>query len=208
MSGASQVALSTMRQTQEALTRIQSELAQTRQAYEAILAAHAEAAIQAERLRAAKETEDRLKAQHFQTDADFAERLRIQRMQDESERARWVDDVQKSTNMQIAILQQQMREMEAERDREREAAKNIQKFQVSQLRDLRATSAQVQHATVTPVPDAVSQIKTESGIANFQQDAKSHDAGSAAVKKEKSADKEAAAARADDLLAVRLPSRV
>ncbi|OWY94310.1 hypothetical protein PHMEG_00035995 [Phytophthora megakarya] len=58
--------------------------------------------------------------------------------------------------MQIAILQQQMREMEAERDREREAAKSIQKFQASQLRDLRATSSQVQHATVTPVPDAVS----------------------------------------------------
>ncbi|OWY96617.1 hypothetical protein PHMEG_00033073 [Phytophthora megakarya] len=111
MSGASQVALNTMRQTQEALAHIQSELAQKRQADEAILAAHAEAAIQAERLRAAKEAEDRLKAQHFQTEADFAERLRIQRMQDESERARWVDDVQKSTNMQIAILQQQMREM-------------------------------------------------------------------------------------------------
>ncbi|OWZ06674.1 hypothetical protein PHMEG_00021037 [Phytophthora megakarya] len=90
-------------------------------------------------------------------------------------------------NMQIAILQQQMREMEA--DREREAAKNIQKFQASQLRDLRATSAQVQHATVTPVPDAVSQIKTESGIANFQRAAKGQDASNVAVKKEKSADK-------------------
>ncbi|OWY97454.1 LOW QUALITY PROTEIN: hypothetical protein PHMEG_00032006 [Phytophthora megakarya] len=124
----------------------------------------------AERLRAAKEAEDRLKAQHFQTEADFAERLKFQRMQDESERARWVDDVQKSTNMQIATLQQQMREMEAE---------------PSQLRDLRATSAQIQHATVTPVPDTVSQIKTESGIANFQQDAKDQDADSVAVKKEK-----------------------
>ncbi|OWY95580.1 hypothetical protein PHMEG_00034377 [Phytophthora megakarya] len=192
-----------MRQTQEALARIQSD-----QADEAILAAHAEAAIQAERLRAAKETEARLKAQHFQTEADFAERLRIQRMQDESERARWVDDVQKSTNMQIAILQQQMCEMEAERDREREAAKNIQEFQVSQLRDLRATSAQVQHATVTPVPDALSQIKTESGIANFQQDARSHDAGNVAVKRRKSADKEATATRADALLAAQLQATI
>ncbi|OWY96048.1 hypothetical protein PHMEG_00033785 [Phytophthora megakarya] len=197
-----------MRQTQEALARIQLELAQKRQADEAILAAHAEAAIQAERFRATKETEERLKAQQFQTEADFAKRLRTQRMQDESERARWVDDVQKNTNMQIAILHQQMRDMDAERDREREAAKRIQKFQASQLRDLRATSratsAQVQHATVTPVPDAVSQIKTESGIANFQQDAKGHDAGNVDVKKEKSADKEAAAARADDLLAAQL----
>ncbi|OWY98610.1 hypothetical protein PHMEG_00030582, partial [Phytophthora megakarya] len=208
MSGASQVASNTMRQTQEALARIQSELAQKRQADEAILAAHAEAVIQAERFRAAKETADRLKAQHFQTEADFAERLRIQRMQDESERARWVDDVQKNTNMQIAILQQQMREKEAERDREREAAKNIQKFQASQLRDLRATSARVQHTTVTPVPDAVSQIKTESGIANFQQDAKSHYAGNVAVKKEKSADKETAAARADALLAAQLQATI
>ncbi|OWY91589.1 hypothetical protein PHMEG_00039763, partial [Phytophthora megakarya] len=81
--------------------------------------------------------------------------------------------------------------MEAERDREREVAKNIQKFQASQLRDLRATSAQVQYATVTPVPDAVSRKKTESGIANFQQDAKGQDAEKVAVKKEKSADKEA-----------------
>ncbi|OWZ14631.1 hypothetical protein PHMEG_00011860 [Phytophthora megakarya] len=127
-----------MRQTQEALTRIQSELAQKHQADEAIMAAHAEAAIQAERLRAAKETEDGLKAQHFQTEADFAERLRVQ------------------------------------------------------------------HATVTPVPDAVSQITTESGIANFQQDAKGHDAGNVAVKKEKSADKEVAVARADALLAAQL----
>ncbi|OWY99918.1 hypothetical protein PHMEG_00028999 [Phytophthora megakarya] len=197
-----------MRQTQEALVRIQSELAQKRQADEVILAAHAEAAIQAERLRAAKQAEDRLKAQHFQTEADFAERLRIQRMQDESERARWVDDVQKNTNMQIAILQQQMREMEAERDREREAAKNIQKFQASQLRDLRATSAQVQHAIVTPVPDAVSQIKTESGIANFQQYAKSHDAANVAVKREKSTDKEGTAARADALLAAQLQATI
>ncbi|OWZ02030.1 hypothetical protein PHMEG_00026483 [Phytophthora megakarya] len=170
------IVMSESGETQEALARIKSELAQKRQVDEAILAAHAEAAIQAERFRAAKENEDRLRAQQFQTEADFAERLRIQRMQDESERARWVDDVQKSTNMQIAILQQQMREMEAERVREREAAKSIQKFQASQLRDLRATSAQVQHATVTPVPDAVSQIKTESGIANFQRDAKGQDA--------------------------------
>ncbi|OWZ04439.1 hypothetical protein PHMEG_00023662 [Phytophthora megakarya] len=93
-------------------------------------------------------------------------------MQDESERVRWVVDVQKNMNMQIAIFQQQMREMEAERDREREAAKSIQNFQASQLRDIRATYAQVQYATVTPVPDAVSRMKTESGIANFQQDAK------------------------------------
>ncbi|OWY92481.1 hypothetical protein PHMEG_00038508 [Phytophthora megakarya] len=181
MSGASQVALNTIGQTQEALTRIQSELAQKRQAEEAILAAHAEAAIQDERFRAARETEGRLEAQQFQTDADFAERLRVQRMQDESERARWGDDVQKNMNMQIAILQQQMREMEAER---------------------------VQHATVTPVPDAVSQIKTESGIANFQQDAKGQDASSVAVKKEKSTDKEAAAARADALLAAQLQATI
>ncbi|OWZ13630.1 hypothetical protein PHMEG_00013014 [Phytophthora megakarya] len=166
-----------------------SELAQKRQANEAILAVHAEAAIQAERFRAAKETDDRLKAQQFQTEADFAQRFRVQRMQDESERALWVDDVQKNTNMQIAILQQQMREMEAE---------------LSQLRDLRATSAQVLHATVTPVPDAVSQIKTESGIANLQQNAKGHDPGNAAVKKEKPADKDVAAARAAALLAAQL----
>ncbi|OWZ12866.1 hypothetical protein PHMEG_00013902 [Phytophthora megakarya] len=183
-----------MRQTQEALARFRAELAQKRQADEAILAAHAEAAIQAERFRAAKETEDRLKTQQFQTEADFAERLRIQRMQDESERARWMGDVQKSTNMQIAILQQQMREMEAERDREREAAKNIQKFQASQLRDLRATSAQVQHATVTSVPDA--------------QDAKGQDAGSVAVKKEKSSDRDGAAVRADALLAAQLQATI
>ncbi|OWZ00308.1 hypothetical protein PHMEG_00028531, partial [Phytophthora megakarya] len=128
------VALNTMRQTQEALARIQSELAQKRQADEAILAAHAEAAIQAERLRAAKEAEDRLKAHHFQTEADFAERLRIQH--------------------------------------------------------------------------AVSQIKTGSGSANFQQCAKSHDAANVAVKREKSTDKEATAARADALLAAQLQATI
>ncbi|OWZ14387.1 hypothetical protein PHMEG_00012147 [Phytophthora megakarya] len=193
MSGASQVALNTMLQTQEAVALIQSELAQKRQVDERILAAHAEAAIQAKRFRAAKETEELFKAQHFQTEADFAERLRVQRMQDEAERARWVDDVQRNTNMQIAILQPQMREMEAECDQEREAAKSIQKFQASQLRDLRATSSQVQHATVTPAPDAVSQIKTESEIANFQHGARSRDADDVAIKKEKSSDNENAA---------------
>ncbi|OWY92610.1 hypothetical protein PHMEG_00038318 [Phytophthora megakarya] len=98
--------------------------------------------------------------------------------------------------------------MEAERVREREAAKSIQKFQASQLCDLRATYAQVQHATVTPVTDAVSQIKTEAGIANFQQDAKGQDTGNVAVKQEKSADKEAAAARADALLAAQLQATI
>ncbi|OWY95973.1 hypothetical protein PHMEG_00033881, partial [Phytophthora megakarya] len=88
-----------------------------------------------------------------------------------------------------------MREMKAERDREREAVKSIQKFQASQLHDLRATSAQVQHAT-------------ESGIANFQQDAKGHDAGNVAVKKEKSADKEAAAAHTNALLAAQLQAAI
>ncbi|OWZ10513.1 LOW QUALITY PROTEIN: hypothetical protein PHMEG_00016635 [Phytophthora megakarya] len=208
MSGASQVALNTIRQTQEALARIQTrpELAQRRQTDEAILAAHAEAAIEAERFRAAKETEERLKAQQFQTDADFTERLRVQRMQDESERARWVDDVKKNPNMQIAILQQQMREMEAERDREREAAKSIQKFQsvARHSRNLRP----IQHATVTPVPDAVSQVKTESGIANFQQNARSRDPDNVVVTKEKPSDKEAAAARADALLAAQLQATI
>ncbi|OWY95598.1 hypothetical protein PHMEG_00034355, partial [Phytophthora megakarya] len=179
-----------------------------RQADDAILAAHAEAAVQAERLRAAKDAKDRLKAQQFQTEADYVDRLRVQRMQDASELARGVDNVQKNTTIQIAIFQQEMREMEAKHDREREAAKNIQKFQASQLRDLRATSAHVQHAIVTPVPDAVSQIKTESGIANFQQDARSHDAGNVAVKREKSADKEATATRADALLAVQLQATI
>ncbi|OWY98267.1 hypothetical protein PHMEG_00031000, partial [Phytophthora megakarya] len=70
--------------------------------------------------------------------------------------------------------------------------------------DLRATSAQVQHATVTPVPDAASQIKTESGIANFKRDAKGQDASNVAVKKEKSADKGAAAA----LLAAQLQANI
>ncbi|OWZ20578.1 hypothetical protein PHMEG_0004976 [Phytophthora megakarya] len=179
-----------MRQTQEALARIQ------RQADEVILAARTEATVQAERFRAAKGTEERFKAQQFQTEADFAERPRVQRMQDEAERTRWVDD--------IAILQQQMRELEAERDREQEAAKSIQKFQASHSRDLRATSVQVQHVTETPVPDAVSQIKTESGIANFQQNSRNHDADNVPIKTEKSGDKDAAAARADALLAAKL----
>ncbi|OWZ11448.1 hypothetical protein PHMEG_00015523 [Phytophthora megakarya] len=151
-----------MRQTQEALARILSELAQKRQADEVIMAVGTEPAIQAERLRVAKEAEERFKAQPFQTEADFAERLRVQRIQGEAERVRRVDDVQKNMNMQIATLQQQMREMEAKRERERKAARRTQKFQASELRDLRATSAQAQHATVAPIPDSVSQIKTES----------------------------------------------
>ncbi|OWZ15525.1 LOW QUALITY PROTEIN: hypothetical protein PHMEG_00010817 [Phytophthora megakarya] len=75
-----------------------------------------------------------------------------------------------------------MREMEAERERKREAAKNIQKIQASQLRNLYATSTQVQHVTVTPVRDAASQIKTGSGTADHQQDAKSRDADNAIKK--------------------------
>ncbi|OWZ01197.1 hypothetical protein PHMEG_00027470 [Phytophthora megakarya] len=86
--------------------------------------------------------------------------------------------------MQIAILQQQMREMEVECDREREAANGIQKFQA-----------------ITAVPDAVSQIKTESGIANFQQDARSRDVDNVVTKKEKPSDREVEAAKAEALLA-------
>ncbi|OWZ01198.1 hypothetical protein PHMEG_00027471 [Phytophthora megakarya] len=57
MTGASQVALNTLRQTQKALARIQSELAQKRQADDAILVARTEAVVKAERFRVAKETE-------------------------------------------------------------------------------------------------------------------------------------------------------
>ncbi|OWY93322.1 LOW QUALITY PROTEIN: hypothetical protein PHMEG_00037334 [Phytophthora megakarya] len=89
----------------------------------------------------------------------------------------WVDDVQKRTSMQIAILQQQMRQMEVEK--------------ISSQTHLTCDS--------DLVPDAVPQIKTESGTANFQQDATHF-----AVKKEESGDNEAAAARANALLAAQL----
>ncbi|OWZ03492.1 hypothetical protein PHMEG_00024769, partial [Phytophthora megakarya] len=56
--------------------------------------------------------------------------------------------------------------------------------------------------------DAVSQIKTEPGVANFQQDTRSRDADNVAVKKEKSSNEEAAVARADVLLAAQLQTTI
>ncbi|POM67887.1 Hypothetical protein PHPALM_16025 [Phytophthora palmivora] len=53
----------------------------------------------------------------------------------------------------MKTLQQRMKDMEAERDREKESSQNMQRFQAGQLRNLRATLSQVQEARRVGHPD-------------------------------------------------------
>ncbi|POM72630.1 Hypothetical protein PHPALM_10618 [Phytophthora palmivora] len=84
-------------------------------------------------------------------DATYAERWQQREAEADAERARWASEVHTSWKEQMSTMEQKVQALEAERERERESSQNIQRFHAGQVRDLRATLAQVQgrRATVT-----------------------------------------------------------
>ncbi|EGZ24380.1 hypothetical protein PHYSODRAFT_325503 [Phytophthora sojae] len=79
----------------------------------------------------------------------------------EAERAAWAAETQRILDAQQDAFQRRYQTLESERDNEREAAKNMRRFQASQIRDLRATSTQVQTGRTTFNPDSATPVKSE-----------------------------------------------
>ncbi|EGZ18082.1 hypothetical protein PHYSODRAFT_499146, partial [Phytophthora sojae] len=61
---------------------------------------------------------------------------------------------------QMSTMEQKVQELEAEKERERESSKNIQRFHAGQVRDLRATLAQVQARRATVAPDLATNVRS------------------------------------------------
>ncbi|EGZ23178.1 hypothetical protein PHYSODRAFT_247885 [Phytophthora sojae] len=57
-------------------------------------------------------------------------------------------------------MEQKVQELEAEKERERESSENIQRFHAGQVRDLRATLAQVQARRATVAPDMATNVRS------------------------------------------------
>jgi hypothetical protein len=167
MSGASQVALNSMRQTQEALHRMEMK----QEASAAQLGAGLQSAFQAIQKIAEQSvarnvqavSEDKVHPVKPQQPhpvpvdpvagqreaevlrvamaAEFEQQWMQRQAEEEAKRVQFAQDVQKDHDAQLELMQQQMRALELERAREREAAVNVQRFHASQLRDLRAAQA-------------------------------------------------------------------
>ncbi|KAK1932281.1 hypothetical protein P3T76_012275 [Phytophthora citrophthora] len=87
-------------------------------------------------------------------ESEFADRWRQREAEAEAERARVTDEMKRDWISQMEALQQRMKDMEAERDREKESSQNMQRFQAGQLKNLRATLSQVQEARRVGHPDS------------------------------------------------------
>ncbi|POM79742.1 Hypothetical protein PHPALM_2517 [Phytophthora palmivora] len=96
---------------------------------------------------------DLWKAESQRLESEFADRWRQREAEAEAQRARATDEMKRDWISQMKTLQQQMKDMEAERDREKESSQNMQRFQAGQLRNLRATLSQVQEARRVGHPD-------------------------------------------------------
>ncbi|EGZ15983.1 hypothetical protein PHYSODRAFT_334177 [Phytophthora sojae] len=57
-------------------------------------------------------------------------------------------------------MEQKVQELDAEKERERESSENIQRFHAGQVRDLRATLAQVQARRATVTPDLATNVRS------------------------------------------------
>ncbi|EGZ14690.1 hypothetical protein PHYSODRAFT_333076 [Phytophthora sojae] len=86
-------------------------------------------------------------------DAAYAKRWQQHEAEADSERARWVSETYAGWKEQMSTMDQKVQELEAEKERERESSENIQRFHAGQVRDLRATLAQVQARRATVAPD-------------------------------------------------------
>ncbi|EGZ11341.1 hypothetical protein PHYSODRAFT_338054 [Phytophthora sojae] len=93
-------------------------------------------------------------------DAAYAERWRRHEAEADSERARWVSETCAGWKEQMSTMEQKVQELEAEKERERESSENIQRFHAGQVRDLRATLAQVQARRATVAPDLATNVRS------------------------------------------------
>ncbi|POM57531.1 Hypothetical protein PHPALM_37939, partial [Phytophthora palmivora] len=93
-------------------------------------------------------------------DAYYAERWQQREAEADAERARWASEVHTSWKEQMSTMEQKVQELEAERERERESSQNIQRFHAGQVRDLRATLAQVQGRRATVTPDLATNVRS------------------------------------------------
>ncbi|EGZ27927.1 hypothetical protein PHYSODRAFT_321638 [Phytophthora sojae] len=93
-------------------------------------------------------------------DAAYAERWQQREVEADSERARWVSETYAGWKEQMSTMEQKIQELEAEKERERESSENIQRFHAGQVRDLRATLAQVQARRATVAPDLATNVRS------------------------------------------------
>ncbi|EGZ20592.1 hypothetical protein PHYSODRAFT_259420 [Phytophthora sojae] len=139
--------------------------------------------------------------EHERAAAEFAERWRQQEAQAEAERTRWVEDVQRGLNAQLDLFQEKVHQIEAERERERESSRNIQRFQAHQLHNLRPTRQENLAAQATSGSDSVSHVKTETGRETL------HPVSSAPIQSGQ-APIQSATPRTDELLAAQLQATI
>ncbi|EGZ05801.1 hypothetical protein PHYSODRAFT_253056 [Phytophthora sojae] len=66
-------------------------------------------------------------------DAAYAERWQQREVEADSERARWVSETYAGWKEQMSTMEQKIQELEAEKEREREASENIQRFHAGQV---------------------------------------------------------------------------
>ncbi|POM73205.1 Hypothetical protein PHPALM_9968 [Phytophthora palmivora] len=98
----------------------------------------------------------RLEREHL--DATYVERWQKREAEADAERARWASEVHAGWKDQMSTMEQKVQELEAER--ERESSQNIQRFHAGQVRDLRATLAQVQGRRATATPDLATNVRS------------------------------------------------
>ncbi|EGZ18814.1 hypothetical protein PHYSODRAFT_332551 [Phytophthora sojae] len=92
-------------------------------------------------------------------DAAYAERWQQHEAEADSERARSVSETYAGWKEQLSTMEQ-VQELEAEKERERESSENIQRFHAGQVRDLRATLAQIQARRATGAPDLATNVRS------------------------------------------------
>ncbi|KAE9273708.1 hypothetical protein PR003_g29823, partial [Phytophthora rubi] len=190
-SGPSEVALSTMRSTQEALSRMElrQEAAEARQAQliqQAVQAMQAktaqstvkeEAAPRVSTLQvpseggAAPAPEVPVNVETIQAEAvrraqevaqaELDRRWQQQRSEVEAEKAAWAADFQRQLTSQMDIVQQRMREMEEARNLDQATIRALQNVQRTRSRNIPTTSPQVQGTQATSSTDSTTLPRTE-----------------------------------------------
>ncbi|GMF17875.1 unnamed protein product [Phytophthora lilii] len=181
-SGATQVALNTMNQVQDAVSQMErkqgstlkkigldlkAELARmvhdqlgdvrpkqepTRSHLGPALETPPAEALEAARVEAARLERERVEAELGQHHAQ--------------EQAHLAQETQRNAAMRESV-QRELNELRADRDRERETAKNLQTFLTRQLRDLRTTATNTQRAVATSGRDTATQAQTDVGRATL-----------------------------------------
>ncbi|KAE8970134.1 hypothetical protein PR001_g27296 [Phytophthora rubi] len=190
-SGPSEVALSTMRSTQEALSRMElrQEAAEARQAQlnqqavQAMQAKTAQSTVKEEAAPrvstpqvpseggAAPVPEVPVNVEAIQAEAvrraqevaqaELDRRWQQQRSDVEAEKAVWAADFQRQLASQMDIVQQKMREMEEARNLDQATIRALQNVQRTRSRNIPTTSPQVQGTQATSSTDSATLPRTE-----------------------------------------------